>query len=203
MNAWRSASPAGSRRSTSSSCYPISSSSVACQPIFDPTMAPSSSQAPCGVDCCRRCQDSLHRARLGNGRVVTIDRDEARRRDPSITTVLSRAGVPDNVVEVYFEPRSYNWRLMRFLEEGRGGTFDFVHLDGAHTWKVDGLANYLALILLRPGGWILFDDLKWASRNRRSSTSPECRLCRRTKGRRPRCARSGTCWLSEIRPSIR
>src|SRR5215469_13329572 len=99
---------------------------------------------------------------LGNGRVVTIDREEARQRDPNISVVLSRAGVPDDVVEVYFEPKSYNWRLMRFLEEGRAGTFDFVYVDGAHTWEVDGLANYLALILLRPGGWILFDDLNWS-----------------------------------------
>ena len=99
---------------------------------------------------------------LGNGRVVTIDREEARQRDPNISVVLSRAGVPDDVVEVYFEPKSYNWRLMRFLEEGRAGTFDFVYVDGAHTWEVDGLATYLALILLRPGGWILFDDLNWS-----------------------------------------
>ena len=66
--------------------------------------------------------------------------------------------MPNDVVEVYFEPTSYNWRLMRFLEEGRAGTFDFVYVDGAHTWEVDGLASYLALLLLRPGGWILFDE---------------------------------------------
>jgi predicted O-methyltransferase YrrM len=99
---------------------------------------------------------------LGSGRVVAIDREEARQRDPNINTVLSLAGVPDDVMEVYFEPRSYNWRLMRFLEEGRAGSFDFVYLDGAHTWEVDGLASYLAVVLLRPGGWILFDDLTWS-----------------------------------------
>jgi predicted O-methyltransferase YrrM len=98
---------------------------------------------------------------LGNGRVVTIDQEKAHQRDPNIFAVLARAQVPEGIVEVYFEPRSYTWRLMRFLEEGRAGSFDFVYIDGAHTWEVDGLAAFLASLLLRPGGWILFDDLDW------------------------------------------
>jgi hypothetical protein len=77
---------------------------------------------------------------LGMGRIVTIDQEGARQRDPNITAVLLRAGVPHDVVEVDFEPKSYNQRLVRFREEGRAGTFDFVYLDGDHTWEVDGLA---------------------------------------------------------------
>lgn len=95
------------------------------------------------------------------GRVSTIDLVSARERQPDILTTLQRAGVDSQQVDIYFEPTSYNWRMMKFLQEGRGGTFDFVYLDGAHSWAVDGLAFHLSKLLLRPGGWLLFDDLNW------------------------------------------
>jgi predicted O-methyltransferase YrrM len=100
-------------------------------------------------------------AELDNGKVVTIDLETARQRNPAIHTVLNMVGVPKSLVEIYFEPTSYTWRMMRFLEQGLRDYFDFIYLDGAHTWAVDGLAFYLGSLLLKPGGWILFDDLKW------------------------------------------
>src|SRR5205085_1807308 len=39
--------------------------------------------------------------------------------------------------------------------------FDFVYLDGAKNWTIDGLAVVLIEKLLRPGGWLLMDDLDW------------------------------------------
>ena len=39
--------------------------------------------------------------------------------------------------------------------------FDFVYLDGAKNWTIDGLAVILIEKLLRPGGWLLMDDLEW------------------------------------------
>ena len=39
--------------------------------------------------------------------------------------------------------------------------FDFVYLDGAKNWTIDGLAVILIEKLLRPGGWLLMDDLDW------------------------------------------
>ena len=55
---------------------------------------------------------------------------------------------------------------MRFLQAHREGrrdapTFDFVFIDGAHTWEVDGLAFFLVDRLLEPDGWLLFDDVHW------------------------------------------
>ena len=47
------------------------------------------------------------------------------------------------------------------LEERPLPRFDFVYLDGAHNWFVDGLAFFLADRLLRPGGWIILDDIDW------------------------------------------
>lgn len=53
------------------------------------------------------------------------------------------------------------WRLMKFLEQESQPTFDLCYLDGAHNWFVDGFASYLVHLLLKPGGWIIFDDLDW------------------------------------------
>ena len=39
--------------------------------------------------------------------------------------------------------------------------YDFVFIDGAHTWDADALAFELVDRLLKPGGWILLDDLDW------------------------------------------
>jgi predicted O-methyltransferase YrrM len=97
----------------------------------------------------------------GGGRIVAIDVEDARARNPDIFTTLAQAHVSISSVEIYFEATSYTWRMMRFLEEGQTGKFDFVYLDGAHSWFVDGLAVLLAERLLRPGGWLLCDDLDW------------------------------------------
>jgi predicted O-methyltransferase YrrM len=59
---------------------------------------------------------------------------------------------------------SYNWSLMQLLEEHRGPIFDYVFLDGAHTWAHDALAFLLVDRLLRPGGYIDFDDYGWTLR---------------------------------------
>jgi predicted O-methyltransferase YrrM len=56
---------------------------------------------------------------------------------------------------------SYNWSLMRVLRESRGPLFDYVFLDGAHTWATDALAFVLIDRLLRPGGHVEFDDYFW------------------------------------------
>jgi predicted O-methyltransferase YrrM len=56
---------------------------------------------------------------------------------------------------------SYNWSLMRLLRDGRAGSFDYVFLDGAHTWAHDALAFLLIDRLLKPGGHVDFDDYAW------------------------------------------
>ena len=56
---------------------------------------------------------------------------------------------------------SYNWSLMRLLEERREPVFDYVYLDGAHVWAVDALAFLLVDRLLKPGGLVEFDDYHW------------------------------------------
>ena len=57
---------------------------------------------------------------------------------------------------------SYNWSLKKLLDSTNGPCFDYVFLDGAHTWAHDALAFFLADRLLRPGGHLDFDDHNWS-----------------------------------------
>jgi len=65
---------------------------------------------------------------------------------------------------------SYNWSALRLLRERRGQLFDYAYIDGAHTVAVDALTFFLCDRLLRPGGYIDFDDYDW--RLRGSSLDP-------------------------------
>src|SRR4029077_2715703 len=60
---------------------------------------------------------------------------------------------------------SYNWSLMRLLAEYRDPVFDYVFVDGAHTWAHDALAFCLVDRLLLPGGYLDFDDYRWTLRD--------------------------------------
>ena len=95
---------------------------------------------------------------VGDGKLTSIDLVTAQERQPNIIQVLDRAGLSD-IVEVFFEPRSFNWRMMRFLQEGRSVSYDFCYLDGGHNWYDTGFGFCLAERLLAPGGWVVFDDL--------------------------------------------
>lgn len=57
---------------------------------------------------------------------------------------------------------SYNWSLMRVLQQNRTPIYDYVFLDGAHVWALDALAFFLIDRLLKPGGYIDFDDYGWS-----------------------------------------
>ena len=99
-------------------------------------------------------------ANAGKGRIVTIDLRAVQNINPNVEELLKRIGERDRV-EVFYEPTSYTWRLMRMLQEDPSPRFDLCYIDGAHDWFVDGFAFFLVDRLLRPGGWIVFDDLNW------------------------------------------
>jgi predicted O-methyltransferase YrrM len=86
--------------------------------------------------------------------------------DPAPEAVLARAGVADRV-EVVRRFSSYTWWLKEEVQartDAHGNVtprFDLVYLDGAKHFTIDGLAVILAEKLLRPGGWLLMDDLGW------------------------------------------
>jgi predicted O-methyltransferase YrrM len=101
----------------------------------------------------------------GRGSLTSVDLPVALERRPSSPELLERAGLSHRV-NVVTEPGGYVWWLRRKMREQLKGdafepAFDFVFIDGAHTWEVDGTAFLLVDRLLAPGGWILFDDLAW------------------------------------------
>ncbi|MCL1629168.1 class I SAM-dependent methyltransferase [Roseibaca sp. V10] len=95
-----------------------------------------------------------------NGHVTAIDREKIRDMQPSAGDLLAKIGLRDKV-SLNYEHSSYLWRLMKMLEEDPTPRFDLCYLDGAHNWDVDGFAFFLVDRLLKPGGWIILDDLDW------------------------------------------
>lgn len=97
----------------------------------------------------------------GGGHLTTIDLIGAKdHRHPNIEELLEKVNLTEYVTP-YFENTSYTWRLMKFIEENDEPIFDFCYIDGAHDWYNDGFAFLLVDKLLKPGGWIVFDDLNW------------------------------------------
>jgi predicted O-methyltransferase YrrM len=104
----------------------------------------------------------------GEGRVTTVDHvDFIAGRVPHPRDVIERAGLSDRVDLVLVEDSSYAWWLKDQVvarSDANGNTrplYDFVYLDGAHNLTIDGLAVVLVEKLLKPGGWLLVDDLSW------------------------------------------
>ena len=56
----------------------------------------------------------------------------------------------------------YNWSLMKLIRSSLVPVFDYVYLDGAHTWHHDACAFFLIDRLLKVGGFIEFDDYDWS-----------------------------------------
>jgi predicted O-methyltransferase YrrM len=96
----------------------------------------------------------------GRGKLVTIDRIDAEAKDPNVYQIL-RSLKLSHRVQVYLEHRSLTWRLMRLIEEHEHPCFDFCYFDAGHSWDVTGYAFFLVDRLLKPGGWVIFDDLDW------------------------------------------
>jgi len=95
---------------------------------------------------------------MGRGHLTTIDLLSILEKKPTIKDVLKDLNL-EKFVTYYFEPRSYTWRLMKMIEKNPKPIFDFCYIDGGHNWDNTGFAFFLVDKLLRPGGWIVFDDL--------------------------------------------
>ena len=108
----------------------------------------------------------VHRG--GGSRRRTADHGRLRGRGlrPAAGGVLAPRGRAGRV-EIVREFSSYTWWLKEQVQarsDAHGNVeprFDFVYLDGAKNWTIDGLAVVLVEKLLRPGGWLLMDDLDW------------------------------------------
>ncbi len=60
---------------------------------------------------------------------------------------------------------SYTWQLLKLARHHRNagddGIFDLAYLDGAHSFVHDVGATALLKKLMKPGGYLLFDDYTW------------------------------------------
>jgi len=112
------------------------------------------------------CYIAAALAENGSGRLTTVDLEEtANHFHPSIDELLEKTGLA-RWVDVRREHTSYTWFLKKMIEQRTTGSvcqplYDFCFIDGCKNWTVDGLAFFLVDKLLREGGYILFDDLKW------------------------------------------
>lgn len=93
-------------------------------------------------------------------------------KEPRIEELLAKTGLAD-YVSVHREHTSYTWFLKKQIEartaDGRcEPLYDFCFIDGAKHLNVDGAAFFLVDKLLKPGGWILFDDLQWTYASKRA-----------------------------------
>lgn len=101
------------------------------------------------------------------GHLTSVDSTRWRWRNPTPQEVIERSGLGQWVtLDKRFS--TYTWFLKTEFEKCLGGTgavrpkYDFIFLDGAKNWSTDGLTVVLAEKLLRPGGWLLLDDLGWS-----------------------------------------
>ena len=122
---------------------------------------------------------------IGAGSVLTIDNQSAKQRVPSISTLLEQMKL-GRFVRPIFADTSYTWELMKLIEERTTDGvcrphFDLCFIDGAHLWEVDGFSFFLVEKLLKPGGWILFDDLYWTFAEGMKGTEA-ARLCPEDQG---------------------
>jgi predicted O-methyltransferase YrrM len=101
----------------------------------------------------------------GRGHLTTVDLLHTAAYETAIEHLLSRTGLESWVTPVR-EHTSYNWFLKKELERSIVNgvyepIYDFCFIDGPKNWQVDGFAFLLVDRLLRPGGWVLFDDYDW------------------------------------------
>ena len=104
----------------------------------------------------------------GVGHLTTVDHGGASY-DPPPEQVIEQAGLSE-LVTLVREHSSYTWWLKGEVQRrsDRQGNcapiYDFAYLDGSKNFNIDGLAVILIEKLLKPGGWLVMDDLDWTYR---------------------------------------
>ncbi len=101
---------------------------------------------------------------IDSGTLTAIDLISARNYEPNIHWILESAGL-SHFVQIHYEARSINWQLMKLLEANQYESYDFCYLNTAHSWYDTGLAFCVAERLLKPDGWVIFDNLHYTFRD--------------------------------------
>lgn len=107
--------------------------------------------------------------RIGQGKLITVDR--VLHNPVNVNVLLDHASINRDHIEVVVDELGYNWYLADVLSQqikSNSGLdteiFDLCFIDGAHEWETDALAYFLSLKLLKPGGWMVLDDLDFRLR---------------------------------------
>lgn len=99
--------------------------------------------------------------RGGVGKLITIDKENARQREPNIGQMLSDLNLAHRV-EPIFAHRSYTWELQKMIAQKNPPQFDLCYFDGGHDWDTTALGVLLVGFLMKPGGIIVLEDLWWS-----------------------------------------
>lgn len=88
--------------------------------------------------------------------------------EPSVEELSARLGL-QALITPYRELSSYTWFLKKIIEQQTCDGFcepvyDLCFIDGSKDWTNDGCAFFLVDKLLKPNGWLIFDDFTWTHR---------------------------------------
>lgn len=102
-----------------------------------------------------------------NGKVLTVDM--YLHQPVNVEVLKKHTGIGDSL-EFAVDKLGYNWYLADLIaKQTKNGIceplFDFCLLDGAHEWSPDALAFFLVAKLIKPGGWIVLDDINFTLRS--------------------------------------
>lgn len=98
--------------------------------------------------------------------MVSVDLEETQRLFiPCGEDLLTKTGL-GNYVKLVREKTGYNWFLHNEIKQHSENyqcmpIYDLCIIDGPKNWTIDGMAFFLVDKLLKPGGWIIFDDYAW------------------------------------------
>jgi len=103
---------------------------------------------------------------IGGGKLTSVDLISGMSwQKPSIEELLEKTGLTEWVT-IHREHTGYNWFLKKKIMENSedkicSPIYDLCFIDGPKNWTIDSAAFFLVDKLLKPGGWIVFDDLQW------------------------------------------
>lgn len=97
-----------------------------------------------------------------NGSLTTIDLPWTENLNPSVETLLGDLNLSNTVTVLREKAQAgAGWVMMEWLEQSDPPVIDFCYIDANHSWDCTGFLFFLVDRFLRPGGWLLFDDIKY------------------------------------------
>ena len=103
-------------------------------------------------------------ADAGQGELISIDRNLSLKLVPEAGELLRELNL-DVTVKLIHAERSYTWELSKLIAMDHPPKFDICYFDAGHEWDSTALGFLLVDRLIKPGGWIVFDDLDWTIQN--------------------------------------